>query len=85
MNTRLFAQALGRRGGLARAKRLSAEERRKIASLGGRTKDLSAKAGRRIETNFQYLKVVKELRKTPKPKSSSRIDHPLPRIHANAK
>jgi hypothetical protein len=37
------AQALGRRGGTARAKSLSAEERREIASKGGQARWRKAK------------------------------------------
>ena len=84
MNTRQYAQALGRRGGLARAKRLSAEQRKKIASMGGQSKALSAKAVQRIEINFIYLKAVKELSKTPRPESVSCVEHSLPGTYAKA-
>ncbi len=83
MNTRQLAKALGRRGGLARAKSLSAEQRKKIASLGGQVKALSAKAAQRIEKNFKYLKAVQGLRKLPRSKSVSRVSQPLPGIYAN--
>ena len=63
MNFRQAARSLGRRGGQARARNLSSEERKKIASHGGRTKALSQQAGRRIETNFQYLEAIETLRK----------------------
>ncbi len=85
MNARQLAQALGRRGGLARAKTLSASQRKEIAAKGGRMKALSAKAAERLEANFKYLKVVQELQKAPKPKSISRVDHPLPGIYAGRK
>jgi len=64
MRIRSIAQALGRRGGLARARKLSPERRREIASQGGRSKALSRHASRRILENFEYLKRVDALRKT---------------------
>jgi hypothetical protein len=57
-----MARAMGRRGGLARASRLSAERRRQIASLGGRARHLSSLAARRIALNFRYVAAVLELR-----------------------
>lgn len=63
MNLRHVAKALGRRGGLARARRLAPQERKKIASLGGRAKALSRHAARRIEDNFRYLEAIEALRK----------------------
>ena len=66
MNTSKIAKALGRRGGLARAKKLSGQKRKEIAALGGVTKALSAKAAQRIEKNFKYSNALKELKKTPK-------------------
>jgi hypothetical protein len=63
MSIRQFAQALGRRGGRARARSLSSQERKKIASLGGRTKALSHHAARRIEDNFRYLEAIEALKK----------------------
>ena len=59
----LAAQALGRRGGLVRARRLSPEQRRKIASLGGMAKALSRHAVRRVEDNFDYLEAIEALKR----------------------
>lgn len=56
-----MARRLGRRGGRARAKRLSAEQRRKIASMGGRARGLSLLAARRIADNLRYAEAVLEL------------------------
>jgi hypothetical protein len=56
-----MAKAMGRRGGLARAKRLSAERRRHIASLGGRARHRSLLVERRILDNLRYLAAVLEL------------------------
>jgi hypothetical protein len=63
MELRSIARALGRRGGLARARKLSASRRREIASQGGRSKALSREASRRIRENFEYLKRMDALRK----------------------
>ncbi len=84
MNVSQLAKQLGRRGGLARAKKLSAKRRREIASLGGQVKNLSEKVVQRIEKNFKYLKAVKELRKPPKPKSVSRVYNSLPGVGSDA-
>lgn len=56
-----MARAMGRRGGRARAKRLSAERRRQIASSGGRARALSRLAERRIVENLRYAAAVVEL------------------------
>ena len=57
-----MARAMGRRGGRARAKRLSAERRRQIASLGGRARHRSLLVARRIVDNLRYVAAVLELR-----------------------
>jgi hypothetical protein len=58
MNARKAAAALGRRGGIARARRLSADERSRIASLGGIARRRSLEAARRIEHNLEYAAAV---------------------------
>jgi hypothetical protein len=58
MNASKAAAALGRRGGIARARRLSAVERRRIASLGGLARRRSLEAARRIQRNLEYAAVV---------------------------
>jgi hypothetical protein len=63
VDVRQVARALGCLGGLARARALSAERRRQIASQGGRSKALSRHAARRIEENFKHLERVEALRK----------------------
>lgn len=70
MRMKSIARALGRRGGLARARKLSAERRRQIASQGGLSKALSHHASRRILENFESLKRVDALRKTASPHGS---------------
>jgi hypothetical protein len=57
-----LAQALGRRGGRARAARLSAARKRQIAALGGRARRDSLTAGRRIAENFRYARAIDDLR-----------------------
>jgi hypothetical protein len=62
MDLRRMAGALGRRGGLARARRLSADDRRHIASLGGQARRQSLLVARRVADNFRYLAAVHALR-----------------------
>jgi hypothetical protein len=65
MNASEMATALGRRGGRARAKRLSNAEKKRIASLGGKARHQSLEAARRIAENFRYAAVIGELRAQP--------------------
>lgn len=65
MNAQEMARLLGRRGGRARAKKLSAEERRRIAALGGQARRRSYEAARHIIDNFRYLDAVIELQGGP--------------------
>ena len=60
-----MARMMGRRGGRARARRLSAERRRQIASLGGQARHRSLQAARRIADNLAYAAAVLELRGGP--------------------
>lgn len=79
MNATDAARALGRRGGRARAARLSAEQRKQIASLGGRARSLSFHAARRIAENFRYLAAVDSLRqRTVKVTRMRAFGGPLP-------
>jgi hypothetical protein len=57
-----MARQLGRRGGRARAMRLSAGRRRQIASLGGQARGRSLLVARRIAENLRYAAAVLELR-----------------------
>ena len=66
MDASRIARILGRLGGLARARKLSPERRRRIASLGGLTRSLFRHAARRIRENFMYVKVIDQLRKLGK-------------------
>jgi hypothetical protein len=65
MNASEMAQALGRRGGRARARRLSAAEKKRIASLGGKARRQSLQAARRIADNLRYAAVLGDLRGQP--------------------
>ncbi|MHB8800006.1 MAG: hypothetical protein ACYDBY_16240 [Thermoanaerobaculia bacterium] len=62
MDVGAMARAMGRRGGRARASRLSPERRREIASLGGEARQLSLLAVRRLVENLLYAAAVEELR-----------------------
>lgn len=62
MKASRMAAALGRRGGHARARRLSATEKQQIASLGGHARRRSLAAARRIAENLRYAEAVRELR-----------------------
>ena len=57
-----MARALGKRGGRARAARLPAAEKKRIASMGGRARLESLRAARRIADNFRYAAAARELR-----------------------
>jgi len=65
MKLQEMARLMGRRGGKARARRLSAERRRQIASLGGQARHRSLQAARRIDENVAYAAAVLELRGGP--------------------
>jgi hypothetical protein len=61
MDMGAMARAMGRRGGRARASRLSTERRRQIASLGGQARQRSLLAARRLVDNLLYAAAVEEL------------------------
>lgn len=61
MTARDMARALGRRGGRARAKRLSGDVKRQIASSGGKARAASLQAARRVLENLRYAAAVSEL------------------------
>lgn len=65
MEPSALARALGRLGGLSRARRLTPAEKVRVASLGGHARRESLQAARRIAANFHYLAVVSELRPAP--------------------
>ena len=65
MTPQEMARMLGRRGGRARARKLSSEERRRIAALGGDARRRSFEAARRVITNLRYAAMMTELRGGP--------------------
>jgi hypothetical protein len=77
-----MARALGRKGGRARSKRLSAAEKKRIAAMGGRARVRSLQAARRIADNFRYVAVLDELGGPPSPVARLRaFAGPLPGIY----
>jgi hypothetical protein len=76
-----MARALGRRGGRARARRLAAPDRQRIASLGGQARARSFQAARRVRDNFRYLEAVDDLRPRAVVRRSSAFAGPLPGIY----
>lgn len=79
MNVRKYAQLLGRRGGLSRAKRLSPDRLRQIASSGAAARAASLAAARRVADNFIYLAAVQALRGGPSViDSEAECEKPLP-------
>ena len=81
MHPSAMARSLGRRGGLARARRLSGQDRRRIAAMGGRARRESLLAARRIADNFRYVAVVRELTPAVTVKRLSAFRGPLPGIY----
>ena len=65
MNVSAMAKALGRRGGRARGERLSAADKKRIASLGAKARVQSLQAARRIVDNFRYAAALGDLRGRP--------------------
>ena len=77
-----IAKELGRRGGLKRAKTLSAARKKEIAQMGAKARAESLLIAERILINFAYADSVRKLApKQPKVISSSIVDGPLPSIY----
>ena len=53
------ARALGRRGGLARGRRLSSAQKQTIAAMGARARIESLRIALRIVANFRYAEAVR--------------------------
>ena len=82
MDVGAVARAMGRRGGRARASRLSPERRRQIASLGGRARQRSLLAARRLVENLLYVAAVEELRReAPKVQRMKTFNGRLPGLY----
>lgn len=76
-----LAAALGRRGGRARAARLSPERRRQIAATGAAARRESLEAARRITANFRFLELVRAFApELPKVRHVSHPRAPLPDV-----
>ena len=86
MNPTELAAALGRRGGRARAQRLSAARRREIAAQGAAARRASLEAARVIASNFRYLEAVRQLApERPAVKCISRFRGPLPGLYGDGR
>jgi hypothetical protein len=83
MNVHEIARDLGRRGGRMRAERLSARERKRIASLGGRARATSLLAAQRIAANLRYAAALGDLRGPTHVIRLRAFDGPLPGIYAS--
>lgn len=81
MNSRQMAKALGSRGGRARARNLSADERRRIAALGGVARRRSLELAQRLDDNFRYAAIVLELQPPPRVERTGTCDGPLPGLY----
>ena len=78
MTPTAIARALGRRGGLARARRLSADQKQAIAAMGAHARMESRRIARRIEANFRYAEAARLLRGVQAVKRESRFRGELP-------
>lgn len=81
MSLRNYAKALGRRGGLKRAKRLSGTRRKAIAAAGGHARSESLRLAKRIEVNFRYIEAIREMTNAPTARSLKRASGKLPGIY----
>lgn len=86
MNASDMAKVLGSKGGRARSERLSAAEKKRIASLGGEARLSSLRAARRIVENLRYAAVLDELRgRATSVRRLSEFAGPLPGIYASGR
>jgi len=76
-----MARALGRRGGLSRARRLSSERRADIARAGASARGESLRLTRAILTNFDYVDAIRELHPPIPVRSETRCRGRLPGIY----
>ena len=82
MNPSAAARALGRKGGVARAGRLSAAEKKRIARLGATARIHSLQAERRLADNFLYAAIVAQLQRHPAVRRLNAFAGPLPSIRS---
>jgi hypothetical protein len=76
-----MARALGRRGGLARARRLPGTRRAEIARQGGQARAESRRAAEAIRRNFDYLDAIDRLRPAPPVRPKHTATRRLPGIY----
>lgn len=76
-----MAQALGRRGGRARARTLTADQRRHVAALGGAARRRSLLLAQRHADNFAYAAIVLALQPPPRIERMRTFDGPLPGVY----
>ena len=76
-----MARALGRRGGRARARTLTADERRRIAALGGAARRRSLELALRHSDNVAYAAAVLELQPPPRVERMRTFSGPLPGLY----
>lgn len=76
-----MARALGSRGGLSRARRLSSGRRADIAREGARARGESLRLARAILTNFDYVQAIRELHPRGPVRSEARGSGRLPGIY----
>jgi hypothetical protein len=81
MDISSMARALGRRGGRARARRLSPREKIRIARLGARARLQSLRASRRIADNARYAAAMRDLGPVPAIRRLKTFAGPLPGIY----
>ncbi|MBU0506674.1 MAG: hypothetical protein ABII18_13710 [bacterium] len=81
MSISKYAKELGRRGGKARAKKLSKGRKAHIAKLGAEARVESLRIAKRIIENFMYWEAVCVLAPLPKVRSVKNVNHKLPGIY----
>jgi hypothetical protein len=77
-----IARALGRRGGLSRARRLSGRRRADIARMGAAARSESFRLAEAIRTNFDYVSAIDRLRPPEQVRSEPTCNRRLPGIYA---
>jgi hypothetical protein len=76
-----IARALGRRGGLSRARRLSKQRLEDIARMGATARGESLRLARAIQTNFDYVGAIHELHPPAVVRSETNYRRRLPGIY----
>jgi hypothetical protein len=76
-----MARALGRRGGLSRARRLSSRRLTDIAREGATARGESLRLARAILNNFDYVNAIRELHPPRPVRADTRYSGKLPGIY----